>query len=54
MQNGCKTVFSMLVMLIKENCDVQRHEGGFLNAPTPALLSALVEDNIIPGTSLAA
>lgn len=44
----------MLVMLVKENCDVQRHEGDFLNAPTPALLSVLFEGYIIPGTSLVA
>lgn len=33
MQNGYKTVSFMLVMLMVENCGVQRHEGGFLNAP---------------------
>lgn len=51
MQNGCKPVFFKLVMLIKENCEVLRYEGGFLNASTPALLSVLVEGYVIPGTS---
>lgn len=54
MQNGYKTVSFMLVMLMEEGCGVQRHEGGFLNAPTPALLAVLVEDCIIPRTSLVA
>lgn len=51
MQNGCKTVSFTLVILMEENSGVQRHEGGFLNIPTPALLSVLVEDYIkIPRT----
>lgn len=52
MQNGYKTVSFMLVMLMEESCGVQRHEGDFLNAP--ALLAVLVEDCIIPRTSLVA
>lgn len=48
------TVFLLLEVLIKENCDVQRREEGFHNAQTPALPSVLFKDHLVPGTPVVA